>query len=80
MRKANKLLAGLISLSLAMSVCAMPALAAEGEASATEATTYVVTFRPGEHGRFTENYVNGLITAYGADNVKQSTATGAVAV
>ena len=80
MRKANKLLAGLISLCMAVSVSAMPALAADGDTSSAEPTTYVVTFRPGEHGRFTENYVNGLITAYGADNVKQSTATGAVAV
>ena len=39
MRRANKLLAGLLSLCLAVSVSAMPALAAEDDASSTEATT-----------------------------------------
>ena len=77
MRKANKLLAGLISLSLAVSVSAMPALAADGDTSSTEPTTYVVTFRPGEHGRFTDSFINDL-KAYG--EVRTSEATGAVAV
>lgn len=77
MRKTNKLLAGLISLSLAVSVSAMPALAAEGDTSSTEPTTYVVTFRPGEHGRFTDSFINDL-KAYG--EVRTSEATGAVAV
>lgn len=77
MRKTNKLLAGLISLSLAVSVSAMPALAAEGDTSSTEPTTYVVTFRPGEHGRFTDSFIDGLKT-YG--EVRTSEATGAVAV
>ena len=60
MRKTNKLLAGLLSLCLAVSVSAMPALAAEDDASSTEATTYVVTFRPGEHGTFTDSFIAGL--------------------
>ena len=77
MRKTNKLLAGLLSLCLAVSVSALPALAAEGDASSTEATTYVVTFRPGEHGKFTDSFIAGLAT-YG--EVKTSEATGAVAV
>ena len=77
MRKTNKLLAGLISLSLAVSVSAMPALAADGDTSSTEPTTYVVTFRPGEHGRFTDSFINDL-KAYG--EVRTSEATGAVAV
>ena len=77
MRKANKLLAGLLSLCLAVSVSAMPALAADGDASSSEATTYVVTFRPGEHGRFTDSFIQGL-EAYG--EVKTSGTTGAVAV
>lgn len=77
MRKTNKLLAGLISLSLAVSVSAMPALAAEGDTSSTEPTTYVVTFRPGEHGRFTDSFIDDL-KAYG--EVRTSEATGAVAV
>lgn len=77
MRKTNKLLAGLISLSLAVSVSAMPALAAEGDTSSTEPTTYVVTFRPGEHGRFTDSFIDGLKTC---GEVRTSEATGAVAV
>ena len=77
MRKTNKLLAGLISLSLAVSVSAMPALAADGDTSSTEPTTYVVTFRPGEHGRFTDSFIDDL-KAYG--EVRTSEATGAVAV
>ena len=77
MRKTNKLLAGLLSLCLAVSVSAMPALAAEDDASSTEATTYVVTFRPGEHGTFTDSFIAGL-EKYG--EVKTSEATGAVAV
>ena len=77
MRKTNKLLAGLISLSLAVSVSAMPALAADGDTSSTEPTTYVVTFRPGEHGRFTDSFIDGLKTC---GEVRTSEATGAVAV
>lgn len=77
MRRTNKLLAGLLGLCLAVSVCAMPALAAEDDASSTEATTYVVTFRPGEHGTFTDSFIAGL-EKYG--EVKTSEATGAVAV
>lgn len=77
MRKTNKLLAGLISLSLAVSVSAMPALAADGDTSSTEPTTYVVTFRPGEHGRFTDSFIDGLKAC---GEVRTSEATGAVAV
>lgn len=77
MRKANKLLAGLLSLCLAVSAAAMPALAAEGDAASDPATTYIVTFRPGEHGKFTDAFVEGL-KAYG--EVRTSAATGAVAV
>ena len=77
MRKTNKLLAGLISLSLAVSVSAMPALAADGDTSSTEPTTYVVTFRPGEHGRFTDSFINDLKAC---GEVRTSEATGAVAV
>lgn len=77
MRKMNKLLAGLISLSLAVSVSAMPALAAEGDTSSTEPTTYVVTFRPGEHGRFTDSFIDDLKAC---GEVRTSEATGAVAV
>lgn len=77
MRKTNKLLAGLISLSLAVSVSAMPALAADGDTSSTEPTTYVVTFRPGEHGRFTDSFIDALKAC---GEVRTSEVTGAVAV
>ena len=77
MRRTNKLLAGLLSLCMAVSVSAMPALAAEGDTSSTEPTTYVVTFRPGEHGRFTDSFIDGLKTC---GEVRTSEATGAVAV
>ncbi len=73
----HKMWSRLLSMALAVSVSAMPALAAEGDTSSTEPTTYVVTFRPGEHGRFTDSFIDGL-KAYGA--VRTSEATGAVAV
>ena len=71
----HKMWSRLLSMALAVSVSAMPALAAEGDTSSTEPTTYVVTFRPGEHGRFTDSFIDGL-KAYGA--VRTSEATGAV--
>lgn len=73
----HKMWSRLLSMALAVSVSAMPALAAEGDTSSTEPTTYVVTFRPGEHGRFTDSFIDGL-KAYG--EVRTSEATGAVAV
>ena len=73
----QKMWSRLLSMALAVSVSAMPALAAEGDTSSTEPTTYVVTFRPGEHGRFTDSFIDGL-KAYG--EVRTSEATGAVAV
>lgn len=79
MRKAfyKKLLAS--ALSLCMAVCAMGALPAMAADEQTE-KGYVVTFRPGEHGQFTEQFKNSLMQTYGAENCKISTATGAVAV
>ena len=73
----HKMWSRLLSMALAVSISAMPALAAEGDTSSTEPTTYVVTFRPGEHGRFTDSFIDGL-KAYG--EVRTSEATGAVAV
>lgn len=40
----HKMWSRLLSMALAVSVSAMPALAAEGDTSSTEPTTYVVTF------------------------------------
>lgn len=48
--------------------------------AAEENAGYVVTFRPGEHGSFTQGYKDSLQAAYGSSNYRESLETGAVAV
>lgn len=73
----KKLLASALSLCMVVSAMgALPAMAADEQSD----KGYVITFRPGEYGQFTEQFKNNLIQTYGQENCKVSNATGAVAV
>lgn len=49
-------------------------------AFAADDTGYVVTFRAGEHGAFTQDYVDGLVAKYGAEDVYCNATNTVVAV
>ena len=72
MRKtiAKQILAGAVSLCMAAAFVTAPVFAADGG--------YVITFRPGEHGTFTDSFISGLEDT--GNEVRVSEATGAVAV
>lgn len=41
---------------------------------------YVVTFRPGEYGSFTQSYKDRLQSVYGSNNYRESETTGTIAI